>query len=253
MVNTKRRIDKEMDRYGGYGTEIGRSPLVSQYDKIVNSEPSAESMIVSDTDFNIKNSATAEPQFYTRLDSAVAPTPTRQAAELPPRPEKAQKSHEREDILPTVKTQAYAAPAIREKAEETSEEQTAKVARPVGRERHSLDARTKILLCIYVMVALILAIAVIATGVSISHATVETDSIQEQIALKQAVIAEQQATLAGLNDSDAIRGKAIENGMVAAGNPTYTASATQTFEYPQATPHENGFDEFCDWLSKVVG
>lgn len=245
MITTKRQIRKETDRFGGYGAE---SRSFVDFDDITNTEPPvAERENVgarlSDVDLNISNSVAQEqPQMYTTL---VSPAPAPQQ-ELPPRPKKTEQPRNEEDVLPTLKTRAYAD----DKAELEQKEATA----PARRTSHrALDSRTKVLLCVYVAVALALAIAVIATGVSISTASAQADAIMGQIAQKQAVIVEQEATLFELRDDETIREHAIRNGMVQAENPTYSAPAAPEYDYPAATPHTNGFDEFFDWLYGIIG
>lgn len=248
MITTKRQIRRDTDRFGGYGTE---SRTLADFDDITNTEPPvtvAENMgtsrLMSDVDLNISNSAQIqeEPQLYTTLVSAPAQT---QRTEIPARPQKAEQPRSKEDVLPTLKTRAYA-------DDKTALEQKEAVA-PAKRARRALDSRTKILLCVYVAVALALAIAVIATGVSISSASAQADAIVSQISQKQAIIAEQETELMALRNDETIRDRAAQNGMVQAGTPAYSAPAAPTYEYPEATPHTNGFDEFCDWLYHIIG
>ncbi|MCH5165447.1 MAG: hypothetical protein J1G01_03495 [Clostridiales bacterium] len=249
MITTKRQIRNESDRFGGYVTENNRSPLISKFDNIRNVEPSETSSnsvgsgkTVAEVDMNIKNTEIKQPLYTTIAAPQNAVT---KSVELPKRPVKEEKPKEREDILPTVKTRKYATENVA-----ASEE---KAAAPVRRERRALDARTKVLLCVYIAVAIVLAIAVIATGVSISKASAQADMISRQVVQKQSIIREQEAALAGLLDDDVIRAKAMEQGMVQAGDPEYTAPSTETVEYPEATEHTNAFDEFCDWMSKMFG
>ena len=254
MITTKRQIRRDTDRFGGYGTESARSAVISDYDNIGNfAAPSVEqnrnvgnSLIMTDADVDIRNAQpqTAQPT-YTTLNVAPPVTERPIAAEVPPRPVREQAPREREDILPTVKTRKY---ATENRAEE---EKPAEAA--VRREHRALQPRTKVLLCVYVAVALVLAIEVIATGVSISRATAQADSMILQINQKQAIIVEQEKELATALDADAIRGKAEQMGMVSAGDPTYTAPDAPSYEYPEADEHTNWFDKLCEWTSKIFG
>lgn len=254
MISTKRQIRKDDDRYGGFGMDNVGAPLVSEYDRIDNASVSSRygagtSLIMSDTDIDIKNEPYARQQdieqTYTTLDRAGVRTEA--PADIPPRPKKKEVPHSREDVLPTLKTRSYAT----EQAQAEVKEEPAEA--PAKRVRRGLDSRAKIMLCVYVAVALVLAIAVIATGVSISQASVASDELTLQIAQKQTVIAEQETTLAALRDADNIREKAAANGMVQAGESVYDAPAAADVGYPEAEPHTNGFDKFLDWLSKVIG
>ncbi|MBD5132119.1 MAG: hypothetical protein HDT28_05985 [Clostridiales bacterium] len=250
MVSTKRRIEKETDRQGGYGTEIVRSPLAYEYDKIYTEMPSANaqngSRVLNDNEFNITASATQSV-----TDNTYTAAPTAPAQNLPPRPEREHVRREREDILPSVKTLSHGETKQEQSVERESKAESS--SRPAQHARGGISGKTKIMLCVYVAVAIVLAIAVIATGVSISAASSELSVISESISQNQAVISEQQSTLASLRDDDAIRGKAVESGMIQASVPAFNVSPTENVEYPEAEPHTNGFDEFCDWLSQIIG
>ena len=245
MVTTKRQIRRAIDRFVGYYTAEADVPRISDYDGIANLEPisnerAGSSMLVSDDVRDIQQPIYTTPQMAAHTAPA-AP----EVAPVPARPERPAQPRSKEDLLPTVKTRAYATEKHAQDNERKEEKSTAM------RTRASLDTKTKIMLCIYVVIALILAIAVIATGVSISNASAEADKIAAQVAQKQAVIAQQTQELAVLQDADAIRGKAVQNGMVPAGNPAYTVSSVETVGYPEATPRTDGWDEFFDWMSKV--
>lgn len=254
MITTKRQIRRDTDRFGGYGTESVRSTVISDYDRIGNAAaPSADQDVINDgaraanVDVNIVNPAPQQSAAYSDMYTTLATasiTEKQTATEVPPRPVRQERPREREDILPTVKTRKYATEKI-----EANDEQAVS---PVRRERRALDSRTKILLCVYVAVALVLAIAVITTGVSISNASAQADVLSGQIAQKQAVIVEQESVLADLRNDATIRDKATEMGMVSAGDPSYSAPDVESVGYPQAKPHTNAFDKFCDWLSKVM-
>lgn len=244
MVTTKRQIRRDSDRFGGYYTAEADIPRISDYDGIANLEPITEqperagsSMLVSDDVQDMQQPIYTTPQMAAAAAPEVAPVPARPERNTPPR--------SKEDLLPTVKTRAYA-------TEKPAQDTTEKVEKaPAKRAHASLDTKTKILLCVYVIVALILAIAVIATGVSISSASAAADEVAVQVAQKQAVVAQQEQALALLQDSDAIRGKAVELGMVPAGTPAYSVSPVETVGYPEAAPRTDGWDEFFDFFSKV--
>ena len=245
MITTKRQIRRDSDRFGGYyNTETDGIPRISEYDNISNLEPitapehMGNSMLVSD-DVAVDR---PEDSLYTTTETMQARV---EAPALPERPVKAAEPRDKEDLLPTVKTRAYA----NEKPVEDIEQEIQKD--PAKRARASLDNKTKIMLFVYVLVALALAIAVIATGVSISSASAQADAVAAQVAQKQAVLVQQEQELALLRDVDAIRGKAVQNGMVPAGEPAYKVSPVDTVEYPEATPRTDGWDEFFDAMSKI--
>ena len=242
MVTTKRQIRRDSDRYGGYyNTEIGGIPDISDYARITNDsviEPAraGSSMLVSD-DVQKDEPIYSTPEMLADTETPATEKEADRPVKLEPR--------DQEDLLPTVKTRAYAS----EKPAKDIEPQNAKA--PVKRAHASLDTKTKILLCVYVVVALVLAIAVIATGVSISNASAQADAVANKVAQKQAIVLQQEQELAALRDDDAIRGKAAQAGMVPAGDPAYTVSNVQTVDYPEATPRTDGWDAFFDMMSKI--
>ncbi|MDE7106801.1 MAG: hypothetical protein K2O39_00585 [Clostridiales bacterium] len=242
MVTTKRQIRRDSDRFGGYyNTEIGGIPDISDYARITDPDPITEparatSMLVSD---EVEKD---EPNYTT--PEMLAETETPAPAQEVERPFKSA-PRDKEDLLPTVKTRAYATDKSAQEVEQHVEKAPAK------RTRVALDNKTKILLCVYVVVALVLAIAVIATGVSISSASAQADDIANTVAQKQSIVLQQEQELALLRDDDAIRGKALQNGMIPASEPTYSVSNVKTVGYPEATPRTDGWDKFFDMMSKI--
>lgn len=240
MVTTKRQIRRDSDRFGGYySTEIDGIPDISNYSRISDTEPMTEpatagnSMLVSD---DVQDDVYASTETVETEAPAPAPEVERRYKQEP---------RDKEDILPTLKTRAYAT----EKSAQNIDRMTDKA--PAKRARASLDTKTKILLCVYVVIALILAIAVIATGVSISKASAQADAVANRVAQKQVRVRQQEQELKLLRDDDAIRGKAVQAGMVPAGAPAYVVSNLETVGYPEATPRTDGWDEFFDTMSKV--
>ena len=243
MVTTKRQIRRDSDRYGGFNnTEIGGIPDISDYARITNPDPITEparagsSMLVSD-DVEKDKPIYSTPEMLAETETPAPAREVEQPINIEPR--------DKEDLLPTVKTRAYAS----EKTAQDIEPQKEKA--PAKRAHASIDTKTKILLCVYVVVALVLAIAVIATGVSISHAQAQADTVANRVAQKQEIVLQQEQELALLRDDDAIRGKALQNGMVPADEPAYSVSNVQTVGYPEATPRTDGWDKFFDMMSKI--
>lgn len=236
MITSKRQIKKESERFGGYyGTDSNDFPRFSDLD-ISNSVP------------NIDNAPAMEapvaPEMSAKTQEAPAPAP----AQAPVREEKIA-PHNEEDIRPTLKSLSFVdAKPIQEITREIeAKEDTAKEKRP----RAALDNKIKIWLCLYVIVAIFLAVAVIATGISISGASAEADAMAASVAQKQAVISQQMQELAELQDPDVIRGKAMQNGMVDAGEPAFSVSNVESVDYPKATPRTDGWDEWFDWMFKL--
>ena len=229
MLVNKRQIRKESDRFGGYYDEM---PNLYDYN-ITNTEPITESAAPK-----IENESA--PAMHAPATEVPAPAFKHAENPLPPR--------DKEDLLPTVKTRAYAGEKTAHDITEGMDiEENTSAARP----RPAIDGKTKILLCVYAVVAFILAIAVIATGIFISNASAEADVLATAVAQKQAVIAQQQQQLADLRDEDVVRGKALEKGMVPAGEPEFSISNVDSVDYPEATPRTDGWDEWFDFMSKV--
>lgn len=247
---TRRQATTDAERRGGYASER----IVS--DTALNAEVAsdvANESILRNTQpvENIKIQSPAEQEFkYTTREALVAPPVKEPAAELPPRPEKAKRPLEKDDIMPTLKTRSMLATPIEEDVAAAPVELNDAV--PTRRERTQLSPKLKVMLFVYLAIALVLAIAVIATGVSISRTAAAADRLATEIAAKQNVIAAQTTEIAASTDPDAIRDEAISLGMTYAGDPAATAPTVGKVEYPTPTEHTNGFDGFCDWLSNVL-
>lgn len=247
MVTSKRKYQTERDRFGGYGTESARLVIddavptrhAAQPSSVYSTELPKTNIVIPDA----QRESHAPQQSGDRIYSTYAQAPTAAPeTELPKREVKQKQPRDKEDIMPSLKTQAYAKKSVN----------TEKTAAPERSDRRAIDPKTKVLLVVYVAVALVLAIAVIATGVSISGAQAETAALSESIAYKQSVIAEQQARLAELTNEENIRISAAENGMVEAGDAQYTANRADKVNREKPLPHTNGFDKFCDKLSQLL-
>ncbi len=141
-----------------------------------------------------------------------------------------------EDVMPSIRTHDAA-----ERHEETEPDRSAGL----------LSTRTKVMLAIYVAVAVVLAAIVIATGIALSSSTASVASLEAQVAARNATIAEQTSQILALEDDTLLSGMATEQGM------SHVSSVTE-FELlpvedaPAVTANTNWFDRFCDWLSKIL-
>lgn len=256
MVQTKRQIIRDTDRFGGYGAESreadgSREQFTDRVPSDISSikNTGANTVTVSDEPMlKAMPPIAAAPQedklYSTRQDVAAAP----KVAPKPEvkRPVKANRPASREDIMPSIKTRAYVTEAT-----EQAQAPKAEVSKQ-RRVRTNLDARTKVMLVVYVAVALVLAVAVIATGVSISKATASVQSMANEIAQKQTVIAAQEERIASVTNEATIRDEAIKNGMVANNGAAYSVDTVEKIDYPMPTPHTNGFDKFADAFGGFV-
>ena len=235
MITSKRQIRKESERFGGYyGTESNDIPRFSDLD-------------ISNTVPDIDNGPKQEAPSAMAAKATETPAPAHAAPEA--KPVHSQTPHNEEDIRPTLKSLQFADAKPIQEIEREIEADSARAAQ--RRPRAALDGKIKVWLAVYVVVALFLAVAVIATGISISNASAEADVIAASVAQKQAVVAQQMQELAELQDADVIRGKAIENGMVDSGEPDFTVGNVESTGYPEAKPRTDGWDEWFDWMSKV--
>lgn len=241
MVTTKRQITKDSERYGHYTDN--NSALLFDYDitnvDSIKDEGVSDAATDIDTDITNKEPAAAPQMTYTTIAPSIEKTP--ETVTLPPR-EKREMPHNQEDVLPTLKTQAYA--NIKPEAVETEKREKTPAAR-----KGAMSGKMKLMLVAYVVVALALAIAVIVTGASISTASAAADSYSTRISQNQRKLSEQEEKLASMLDADAIRERAEELGMVQAGEPEYTVDGVESVGYPEATPRSDMFDKILDWFS----
>ncbi|MDE7464231.1 MAG: hypothetical protein K2M48_04285 [Clostridiales bacterium] len=256
MITTKRQINTASDRFGGYASsriapayvepevpsDISSMKSYSPENNIMLSDPEptvADIRIPSDAG-RAQAPKVEEPLYSTRE--------TMKQPELPKRPEKEKTILNREDLMPSIKTQR----AVENVSAQDKSAAKLASAVPVRRERNKLSPRTKVLLFVYVAIALVLAIAVIATGVSISNVSAESDVLQAKIAQQTNMLNATTAQLVEATDPDELRAKASELGMVEAGEPSESITLVDRTDYPTAKPHTNGFDTFMDWISNVL-
>ena len=120
------------------------------------------------------------------------------------------------------------------------------------REPQKLSSKAKTMLGIYAATALILAIIVLATGLAIGGASSDVVALENRVLAQSALLSESDATLRHLSDDATITGEATDLGMVKSSSATAIdlIQLGEVTEYPERT---NGFDKFCDFLSKLIG
>ncbi|MCH5162873.1 MAG: hypothetical protein J1G38_05230 [Clostridiales bacterium] len=248
MITTKRQMNTASDRFGGYASDSAAPEYGRPSDIVMNNSSTDNNILLTEketaTDIGAPVAAPAQPK---REDALYSTRETMKTTELPKRPEKEKPALSREDIMPSLKTQRAAENMPAEEVTKISES----AAIPMRRERSKLSPRTKVLLFVYVAIALVLAIAVIATGVSISNASEQVDTLKIKISRQTRELGESTAQLAEATNPDDIRAKAAELGMVEAGETAGDVTFVERTDYPTARPHTNGFDKFMDWLSKI--
>ncbi len=246
MVTTaRRRISTEQDRFGGYGiqpsgkavadetakentsTETERFSYRTVMDEPSYSVPYTETAQKSATDSVIEY--TSRP-YYGAYDYSVP-------IQAPTRSKKARK-REREDVMPSIRTRAY--------AEQKPEQEVVK------REKTRLSGKAKVALIAYVAIVTVLAVMVVVIGLTVSNINARSASLESEIALKSSQLADIRADISELTDFDTIASAAEKNGM------EKIDSVIEVELVPTVTPTEyegrtNWFDKVCDFISKVIG
>lgn len=131
------------------------------------------------------------------------------------------------------------------KSEDAAEENEQK-------EAQKLSSKAKIMLCVYLATALILALIVLATGLAITGTSKEVAALENEVKTQSAMLAESEAMLSHLSDDLTITGAATELGMV----KTDEAAKIELLKISDKTSYEertNAFDRFCDFLSGIIG
>lgn len=255
MIVTKRQRQTYVDRYGGTtGTDNGGMPLISDFDSIIEMPRGAErTEDVSDfSDANARaNGAIGEIKYTTEA----AAKPAREETAAPadeeiPDIENKPEYGENDDIMPSIKTRRYATSAAQPTERAAKQKSGASQTKSRGK---VTDARTKLMLIVYVCVAVALAIAVIITGISISATNAEADALSSDVSEKRVVLAAREAELATVLDADAIKAKAEDLGMIASTGADTVVDRVEDKGYAAPTERGGAFDDFCDWLSKVIG
>ncbi len=124
-----------------------------------------------------------------------------------------------------------------------------------GREEqitHKLSSKAKVMLCVYMATAVILAIIVLATGLAIGGASKEVSVLESEVKFQSAQLAEIDEKLTYLGDELTITDAASELGLVAVDNTT----EVELLDYADGMNYEvhtSAFDIFCDFVSGIFG
>ena len=224
MIHSSRQIRTKADIYGGYSTERERMIESAESTRIVSDTPAApvssESIVMADA----YREQAVDTSMYSTRETMGASQATEQAVDIPARPEHEKKALTREDLMPTIKTLRYNGDSQAEPEQSTQLSRKTKAA---------IDPKYKVMLTVYVTIALVLAIAVIVTGVYISGAQADAAAVSSLLSQKQAVILDQEATLASLLDEANIMEQAEANGMVKAEGAEFEVERVEKVEVPQ--------------------
>lgn len=251
MISSRRTVETEQDHYGGYGMQPRMSRVPVERETPVRTFSFDDRFAPSVTE----DEERAEAVTQSRRAELYAPTEVRKAQQPPVieystrpytsaetymptqhvavRHEKSAK-RDREELMPSIRQHAEAAEA---------EEAQARV---------KLSSRAKVYLGVYLTVAAVLAVLVIATGLAVSNINGTADRLESQIAAQNEVLAAQNAEILRLTDTDRITGAAVNNGMQKVENATKVEllPVSEPMVYEGRT---NWFDRFCDWLSNLIG
>lgn len=233
MVKTTRQIKTEEDRFGGYipRTESGRRNVEVDLNVDPDTELSFSRRTFVEPEYHeTKTEPAKEESIYSTLDK-----PRRTVN--PPVRKPAATKRAAEDVMPSIRT--------REEPDRATETQ------PYGKSSGLLGSRAKVLLAVYVTVAVILAAIVIATGIVLSTSSSAVASLEQAVEARNAVIAEQNAEILNLENDTMLSGMAVENGMSSVSSVT-EFDLLPVYEPAQITETTNWFDKFCDWLGKIL-
>lgn len=244
MISTRREIVNEQDRYGGYASSQ-TGYLSPDIDVPETSTSRADSFSyrtygAPERSRKPEQELTYSPRpEYPGIEEYIglSKAPTRSSA----KPAKKKGPRESEDVMPSIKTRAYADEALEE----------AETVRHAERQE-GMSTKAKLMLCAYVATVLILAAIVIATGIAISGVQGNVASLQYELNQKNAVILSQQEALSDLSDETYITGEAVEQGMKKI-ESTEEVELIELVEPPEYDARTNWFDKFCDWLSNIMG
>lgn len=237
MVRVRRSVVEEKDRYGGYiqRNDTERKPVEVD----LNVDPDIElsfSRRPTPVESTERRELPYAPVEYTERYAKKVDAPTRRKRTVPREPE---------DIMPSIKTRAY----MTEQPQEYVEPETTEYKEP--KKKAMLSVKSKVMLAVYIAAVVVLAAVVLATGISLSASTARVTALEGLVAERNAVIAEQVADLAALENDATLTGLATELGM------QKVNAATEIELLPEVAPvtyeaRTNWFDKLCDWLSNLV-
>ena len=240
MISTRRQVINEQDRYGGYASSQ-TGYLSPDIDMPETNPARTDGFSYSAVESVERTRETEREPMYSRRPAYPGLDEYIGVIQAPAKPAKRKVPRESEDLMPSIKTRAYA-------EEIPEEEETVRRAE----KSEGISTKAKLMLCAYVATVLILAAIVIGTGIAISGAQGSVSALQAELAQKNAVILSQQETLSDLSDETYITGEAVEQGMKKIEN-TEEVERIELIEPPTYDARTNWFDKFCDWLSNIMG
>lgn len=260
MVTTRRRITSEQDRFGGYSIQPANKSVLNENETetpSVEMERSFSFRTVKDEPYfgneNATKYAVDDKAIFNEHDGRVAveQPPVIEYSSRPyygayeyskpvmaPARAKKTRKREKEDVMPSIRTRAYA-------SEEQGEQ-------PKTREKSGMASKTKVALVAYIAVVLVLAVLVIATGLAVSNINAQSARLENEIAIKNNRLTELNAEIKEYTNLDRITGAAVNNGMEHIGNVT-EVELVPTNPPTNYEGKTNWFDKLSDFLSNIVG
>ena len=255
MVTTRRKITNERDRFGGYGVQPARRTSLADTEFDTPEETTDFSFSVTEDAYYTGDTATkydlGDRSVFTERDTTVETEkePVIEYSKRPyvgtyeyAKPTSAKKSRKRdkEDVMPSIRTRAYAENA-QSGSFETHEA-----------EKSKLSGKAKVALISYVAAVIVLAALVIITGLAISNINAESVSLENEISVKSMSLTELNAEINEYTNLDRISGAAMNNGMEKTGS-VKEVDLLPTVDKTTYERTPNWFDRFCDFLSNIVG
>ncbi len=199
---------------------------------------------VSDKEFESKLNTVIEtdPNIDTSAFVDIAPV----RIDQPEISERFTPAADKEDIMPTIKNsrKKRERSVNSEIPEVKSDNETVKSV--------TVDSKTKAIMLTYMAVAFVLAMIVLATGIMIGSRSVEVAGLENNVRQAYNRILGQEDTISYLNDELVVSAKADALGMTSA-NGGETMDLLQLKDSVTYDERTNGFDAFCDFISKLIG
>ena len=203
---------------------------------------------VSDKDFETKQNTVIETDFQPdfTLDTTAYIDPV-----IKPIKENTVVTHR---ITPSEKTNGDVMPTIKRRdntAEKKDDIPEVKANKEVASEK-AVDGKTKAFMLTYVAVAFVLAMIVLASGFIVTNRAAQVANLQNDVRAAYNRVIGQEDAISVLSDKNTVSVKADELGMGAASG----YEEIELIELSEEVTYEartNGFDRFCDFISRLIG
>lgn len=255
MVSTRRKIVSEQDRFGGYSRQPSvRVSIDDANDVEYSGDVSANFMDepIRDT-VVIEKSAAQDRQYTLRRGPVIkkreniveystrTETPTEEFSTISaPKKLVTPRRREREDLMPSIKTRAY------------NKDMSENIEAPSQKTRSGVSPKARLMLAVYMVVVVILAALVIATGIAVSNINSDVNSLQGEILAKNQQIISQNSVIDKITDENYIAGIAGGKDMEKV-DSVVSVDKLPIVEPIKYESRTNWFDIFCDWLQYVFG